>query len=147
MDARRTCAPRRPRTYGSQVSERILPEEGSMASASRARDRHAFYEVAVQGVEWDLDFLARLFRARNGREPLAFREEFCSAAALAAAWAMRSPRHRAWGVDLDPEPLAWARTHRLAYLREAAPRVTLVRGDVRRALKPAVDVACALNFS
>jgi SAM-dependent methyltransferase len=118
-----------------------------MSRPARGRDRHAFYEVAVQGPEWDLDFLARLFRARNGREPLTFREDFCSTAALAAAWAMRSSRHRAWGVDLDPEPLAWARTHRLAHLRDAAPRVTLVRADVRRPRRPRVDVACALNFS
>jgi SAM-dependent methyltransferase len=50
-------------------------------------------------------------------------------------------------VDLDPEPLAWAREHRLKYVREVAARVHLVHGDVRRARRPLVDVACALNFS
>ncbi|HTR97718.1 MAG TPA: class I SAM-dependent methyltransferase [Candidatus Acidoferrales bacterium] len=118
-----------------------------MRDVRARRDRHAFYEVAVQGPEWDLDFIARVYRRRNGREALTLREDFCSTAALATAWAMRSPRHRAWGVDLDPEPLAWARRHRLPWAGAAAKRVTLVRSDVRRVQRPRVHVACALNFS
>jgi len=111
-------------------------------------DRHALYEVAVQGVEWDLDFLERAWRRRNpGREPRRFREDFCSTAALAAEWVRRGPDREAWAVDLDPEPLAWARAHRLPSLRAAGERVHLVRSDVRHVQKPAVDVACALNFS
>src|SRR5881394_4600894 len=127
-----------------------------VSGAARARrypavdvlDRHALYEVAVQGVEWDLDFLERVWRYRHpGRTPKLFREDFCSTAALATAWVRRGPDRRAWGVDLDPEPLAWARRHRLPWARDAAKRVKLVRADVRRAHRPQVDVACALNFS
>lgn len=118
-----------------------------MQSPRPYRDRHALYEVAVQGVDWDLDFLARVFAARNGREARTLREDFCSTAALATAWVLRDPANRAWAVDLDPEPLAWARTRRLPFVRDAARRVTLVRGDVRVARAPKVDVACALNFS
>ena len=118
-----------------------------MQSPRPYRDRHALYEVAVQGVDWDLDFLARVFAARNGRAARTFREDFCSTAALATAWVLRDRANRAWAVDLDPEPLAWARTHRLPFAREAAKRVTLVRGDVRRVRAPKVDAACALNFS
>lgn len=111
------------------------------------RDRHALYEVAVQGPDWDLDFIERSFRRHNGRDPVTFREDFCSTAALATAWAMRGPERRAWGVDLDPEPLAWARKHRLPYVKDVAGRVKLVRSDVRKPQAPRVDVACALNFS
>ena len=118
-----------------------------MSSPDLQRDRHALYEVAVQGVEWDLDFLARLFRNRHAREARTFREDFCSTAALAVAWAQRHPENRAWAVDLDAEPLAWARRHRLPWARDTDGRVTLVRSDVRKPQKPLVDVACALNFS
>ena len=111
-------------------------------------DRHALYEVAVQGVGWDLDFLERVWRYRHpGRAPRLFREDFCSTAALATAWVLRGRDRQAWGVDLDPEPLEWARKHRLKFVRAAASRVHLVRGDVRRPRRPLVDVACALNFS
>ena len=50
-------------------------------------------------------------------------------------------------MDNDPEPLAWARRRRLPWVHEAAERVTLVRGDVRRPCTPRVHVACGLNFS
>ena len=116
--------------------------------AVSATDPHALYEVAVQGVEWDLDFLERVWRYRHpGREPKLFREDFCSTAALSVEWARRGRDRHAWGVDLDREPLAWARRYRLPWAREAAKRVTLVRGDVRVPRRPLVDVACALNFS
>lgn len=118
-----------------------------MKSPAPRRDRHAFYEAAVQGVEWDLDFLVRAFRTRNDREPRTFREDFCSTAALAVAWCQRHDANRAWAVDLDPEPLAWARAHRLPWVRDVAKHVTLVRADVRKPQKPLVDIACALNFS
>ena len=99
-------------------------------------------------MDWDLDFLERVWRRRNpGRAPRRFREDFCSTAALATAWARRGPERLAWGVDLDPEPLAWARAHRLPWARDAARRVTLVRGDVRQPRRPPVDIVCALNFS
>jgi hypothetical protein len=119
----------------------------SMAKGSRRLDRHALYEVAVQGPDWDLDFLCRAYRRRHGRDPRLFREDFCSTAALATAWAQRHPENHAWAVDLDPEPLAWARRVRLPYARGTEGRVTLVRADVRRPAEPRVEVACALNFS
>lgn len=118
-----------------------------MRSPDVRRDRHALYEVAVQGPEWDLDFCERVYRRRNGRDARMFREDFCSTAALAAEWVRRGRGRRAWAVDLDPEPLRWAKRHRVPWLREAASRLALVRADVRRPAKPKVDITCALNFS
>lgn len=118
-----------------------------MASRRPSRDRHALYEAAVQGVDWDLDFIERTYTNRNGREPRTFREDFCGTAALSTAWAQRHPENRAWGIDLDPDPLAWARRHRLPWAKDTAGRVTLIRGDVREVHAPRVHVACALNFS
>ena len=138
----------KPRRARGTRAQRMEPRTARAQRTRRTPDRHALYEVAVQGVDWDLDFLERVWRYRHpGRTPELFREDFCSTAALATAWARRGPRRRAWAVDHDPEPLAWARTHRLPSVRDAAERVTLVQGDVRRPHGPLVDVACALNFS
>jgi hypothetical protein len=112
-----------------------------------ARDKHALYEAAVQGVDYDLDFAERLFRHLRGRDPRTLRDDFCASAALATAFVLRHPSNRSWGVDRDAAPLAWARRHRLAHLKEAAPRVHLVRGDVRHARVPRVDLTLAYNFS
>lgn len=109
-------------------------------------DKYALYEASVQAPEWDCKNLARIYKAHAGREARILREDFCSTAAISAAWTARHRDNRAIGVDLDPEPLAWARAHRLPYLA-SADRVTLVQGDVRVAREPKVDLACALNFS
>lgn len=110
-------------------------------------DRHLLYEAAVQGVEYDLDFVTRVHRRSAGRPPRDVREDFCGTAALAGAWVVRRPDHRAWGVDHDRGVLEWARRHRLPRLGDAARRVTLARRDVRRASGPRVDAVVALNFS
>jgi len=115
--------------------------------APLAHDRHALYEAAVQGVDYDLDFLDRLFRHLRGRPARVLREDFCGTAALACAWALRHPSNLAWGVDLDPEPLAWALRWRLAQMKHGADRVHLTRGDVLHARVPRADVTLAYNFS
>ncbi len=110
-------------------------------------DRHALYEAAVQSVDYDLDHAARLFRRLRGRPARVLREDFCGTAGLACEWARRAPWHHAYGVDLDPEPLEWAAVHRLDRMREAARRVTLVRGDVLTVRLPKADITMAYNFS
>jgi len=116
--------------------------------ASRfARDRHALYEAAVQGVEYDLDFFERVWRATRGGRFRDLREDFCGTAQLACAWAARRRQNRAWGLDLDPEVLAWSRRERLSRLGEAARRVTLLERDVRSVTRPAAEVVVALNYS
>lgn len=101
----------------------------------------------MQGVEYDLDFLERVYRRHHRGTFRDLREDFCGTAQLAGAWVLRRPANRAWGVDLDAATLAWARMHRVPRLRRSAERLTLVCGDVRRVRRPAVDVVVALNFS
>lgn len=110
-------------------------------------DRHILYEAAVQGVEYDLDFIARAHRSGGGAPLRDLREDFCGTAALASAWALRSRDHRAWAVDHDPAVLAWARRHRLPRLGAVASRVRLRQGDVRSPSRARVDAVVALNFS
>lgn len=111
------------------------------------RDKLALYEASVQGADYDLDFMERIYRRLNGRRFERFREDFCGTALVAAHWALRRPENQAWGVDLDGPTLAWARAHRLARMGEVAKRVTLMRRDVRRVTEPKVDVIAAYNYS
>ena len=109
--------------------------------------KHYYYEASVQGVEHEVDFATKVFRARYGRAPLTLREDFCGTATLACAWASKSPRHHSWGVDLDTPTLDWGREHHLAFLPKKSGSVTLVHDDVRTSAVPAVDMTLALNFS
>ncbi len=119
-----------------------------MKPSPLARDPHALYEAAVQGVDFDLTFAEKLFRHLRGRPLRSLRDDFCATAALATAFALRHPENVGYGVDLDPEALAWARRHRLARLdRAVVERVRLIEGDVRNARVPRVDMTLAYNFS
>ena len=120
---------------------------GNGSSRPRRPDKHVLYEAAVQGAEYDLDFMERVYVRLNRRKFVRFREDFCGTALVAASWALRRPENLAWGVDLDRPTLEWARTHRLARMREHARRVTLMRRDVRRVTQPKVDVVAAYNYS
>lgn len=110
-------------------------------------DRHVLYEAAVQGVEYDLDFLERVYRRHHGDTFHRLREDFCGTAQLAGAWVIRRRANRAWAVDIHGPTLDWVRAHRLPRLREAAARLTLLNRDVRSSAGPKVDAVVALNFS
>ncbi len=112
-----------------------------------SRDPYALYEAAVQGADYDLGFIERVYRSHRRRSFHLLREDFCATALLAGHWVLRHPGNRAWGVDLDRRPLDWCRRHRLPVMREAARRLVLMRRDVRHVTRPRVDVVAALNFS
>lgn len=115
--------------------------------AQRA-DRYALYQRAVQEPKWEMQFVERVFRERRGQAPRVLREDFCGTALAACEWVHRSPEHRAVGVDLDAEVLAWARAHNVAKLTaSAARRVTLIEADVLQAETVPADVLLAFNFS
>ena len=115
--------------------------------AARA-DRHRLYEAAVQTPDVECEFIDAVYKERVGRLPLRLREDFCGTGTMAAEWARRGPQRMAYGVDLDPEPLAWGAAHHLARLPPTVRRrVKLLQADVRTARTPPVDVVVALNFS
>lgn len=129
-----------------RVKQRGRSGPGTLAAKA---DRYELYQRSVQEPEADIDFFLRAFRRHFGRAPTTLREDFCAAANTACAWVQHRATHRAWGVDLDPEPLAWGRAHNVARLTaEQASRLVLVEGDVREpAGVPPVDLIAAQNFS
>ncbi len=115
---------------------------------AESADKHALYEQAVQEPEADVEFATDTFRVEFGRRAVRMREDFCGTAAVSRDWVRAHKRNQAWGVDLNDETLSWGRTHNIDPLREQQRRrVTLLRGDVRTARTPPVDVVMALNFS
>ena len=115
--------------------------------AARA-DRYDLYQQSVQEPQADFRLIDRVFRQSFGRPARLLREDFCGTALMACDWVQRHPENRAWGIDLDPQPLAWGRQHNLARLRpEQAARIKLIEGDVRDVGHARVDVTAALNFS
>ena len=126
--------------------------EGGGGSGRRTRaeraDKYELYQEAVQDPEGDVKRLVRMYKSEFGRKPRSLREDFCGTALLACAWVRSHADREAFGVDLDPEPLAWGRRHNLAALRpNQARRVSLVQGDVRAPTRRRADLVAAFNFS
>jgi SAM-dependent methyltransferase len=114
---------------------------------ARTSDRHELYEKSVQDPQSECSYIERIYRGLRGRSPVSLREDFCGTALVSRMWVRRKGRV-AHGVDLDGEVLAWARARAREDLdADARGRLTLVKGDVRTARTPAVDVLVAMNFS
>lgn len=120
----------------------------SVAPLSAHADRFRLYELSVQSAALEVDFIESAFHRLRGRRAVLLREDFCGTAQLCCEWVRRGRGHRAIGVDLDPEVLAWGRTHNLAGLDGAQrQRIELICADVQEVTTPAPDIVLALNFS
>lgn len=109
-------------------------------------DRYVLYQRAVQRVDREARFLARLFGRIAGRPALSLCEDFCGTALLCTEWVKKRGRS-AVGIDIDPEPLAWGATHNLAPSEGEPARVRLLQQDVRAPRRGPFDLTTALNFS
>ena len=113
-------------------------------------DKYFYYLAAVQSPEHDMRLVDRFYREAQprGTSPTSMREDFCGTFANCCTWVRMGETRRAYGVDLDPEPLDWGREHHLAKLKPTQrDRVVLRRQNVLNADVPRVDAICALNFS
>ncbi len=79
---------------------------GSMSSNA---DRHALYEIAVQNVEQEYDFVNTTYRKIKGYNAHSLREDFCGSANMSCEWVRNRKKNTAIGVDLDSEVLAWGK--------------------------------------
>lgn len=111
-------------------------------------DKYWYYQNSVQSPDVDAAFLDRIYTELRGKAPTTLREDFCAAFNLCCEWVKISSEKKAYGIDLDEEPLNYGRKH---YLSELAPseqkRVTILSQNVLSPEMPHADVIAALNFS
>ncbi len=128
----------------------------SAKSASRSNnptmaekaDIHELYELSVQNVENEVEFLQTTFQSLTGRPAHLLREDFCGTASLACQWVKQGKDFQAIGVDINPSVLEWGREHRVGRLDTAdQARVSLIESDVMTVDTPKVDLLAAFNFS
>ena len=119
-----------------------------LTQAARA-DKYDLYQKSVQSPEFESDFMATVFKKVYKRDATILREDFCGTHAVCCEWLKKGKADRqAWGVDLDPEPLAWGKTHNQDKLSEGQKeRLHLVEDNVLTAQAPTADVIAAQNFS
>lgn len=111
-------------------------------------DRHLLYEIAVQNVENEVEFLDATFQAVRGRPALSLREDFAGTSAMACEWVRNAADREAWAVDIDAEVLDWGRQHNVARLDDSqSQRLEMIHGDVLEVNTPLADMIVGFNFS
>lgn len=111
-------------------------------------DRHELYELSVQNVEFEVDFIDRAWRAHRGRLASTLREDFCGTFAAAVEWVARRPSNIAVAIDLDRSVLAWGRERNLVKLPKSEwERIDIRNEDVMKPRMEKVDCVVAMNFS
>ena len=111
-------------------------------------DRHELYELSVQNVEFEVDFIDRAWRSHRRRLASTLREDFCGTFAASVEWVARRPSNIAMAIDLDADVLEWGRRRNLPKLPEAEHERLDIRNENvldRRIEK--VDCVVAMNFS
>ncbi len=119
-----------------------------MRTQRKPFDKYAYYLRAVQAPDVDCEFIRDTYKQLRGRVPRVLREDFCGTFAICCEWVKMHRENKAIGIDLDPAPLEYGRTHYLSALKsEQQKRVSSIRASVLTAKVAKVDVVAALNFS
>ncbi len=123
-------------------------EKTGALSASTA-DRHELYQLSVQNVEAEIDFIDSEYENLRGRHAKTLREDFAGTCNTSCEWVRRREDNVAIGLDIDQPTLDWGREHCLSALDESQrARVRQINRDV---LAPGdasnMDIVLAMNFS
>ncbi len=111
-------------------------------------DKYGHYENSVQSPEENVAIYDRMFRELRGRPALSLREDFCGTYLISQHWVKSHPERTAVGLDLDPEPLAYAKKNHIPKLSAAVKRrLTVRQQDVLHPSRDHFDVIAAGNFS
>ena len=115
---------------------------------SRNADKHILYEKAVQNVDFDIDFVKRVYKKIRGKEATLLKEDFCGTFNLCCNWVQKNSLHRAVGVDIHAPTLQWGKKNNLSKLSdEQQKNITLFCDNVLNVNRPQTEVVVAFNFS
>lgn len=118
------------------------------AKPKSSYDKYKLYSAAVQSPETDVVFLRDTYKELRKKAPESMREDFCGTYALSCEWVKLNPKHRAVGVDLDPEPIAYGTEHYYSKLKlDQRLRLEILNANVMDPNLPKVDLVAAMNFS
>ena len=123
--------------------------QASGAFTAATTSKHELYQLSVQNVEAEIDFIDETFEQIRGREAVSLREDFCGTGNTSTEWVRRRSANTAIGLDIDQPTLDWGDTHHVQKLdADARSRIQLINRNV---LEPqdAVGMDCilAMNFS
>lgn len=111
-------------------------------------DKYNLYINSVQSPDADVLFLRDTYKELKGQLPETLCEDFCGTFSISCEWVKLNENFKAVGVDLDPEPIEYGKTHYLSKLNdEQKSRVEIIHENVLSPELPKVDMIAACNFS
>lgn len=122
---------------------------GPAGFTAATADIHELYQLSVQNVESEIDFVDAEFERLRGRKADLLREDFCGTGNTSCEWVRRRPSNRAVGLDIDQPTLDWGLERNVSRLDDhQRARVSLLNRNV---LSPGdavgMDCVLAMNFS
>jgi len=112
------------------------------------QDKHTLYERAVQNPENEVNFIQGKFKELSKREAKSIREDFCGTAAISCQWVQQGDDFKAWGVDLDANPVEYGKNNHYARLdSKEQERMEYCLQNVLEPFPYKTDVVFAFNFS
>ncbi len=111
-------------------------------------DKYHYYEESVQNPEGEVEFLTEKYAELKGRTAKILREDFSGTAAICCEWSKKGDDYRAYGIDLDDEPVEYGKANHYSKLNpEQKSRVEYIKGNVLEVETPKADICFAFNFS
>lgn len=109
--------------------------------------KYRLYESSVQSPSWQMNQLPYFHKKFTGVTPKSMREDFSGTGRIACEWVKKSPKHRAVGLDLDPECIGYAKLNRAKLPAKTQTQVDFLLQDVCKPTREKFDVIGAHNFS
>lgn len=123
-------------------------KKNALKKSNDSFDKYAIYRRAVQAPETDVEFLRDTYREIRRRNPESLREDFCGTFSICCEWVRLGGRNRAYGIDLDPEPIEYGKQKYLPQLSSSQrDRLDVHLENVLSSSVPHADIVCAMNFS
>ncbi len=111
-------------------------------------DKYKLYSQAVQSADGDVEFFANTYKELRGRAGRVLREDFCGTFMLSCEWVKMHRENRAYGIDIDREPIDYGNKNYLPKLSESQQsRLSIIEKSVLDNSLPRVDISVAMNFS
>ncbi|MES2856865.1 MAG: class I SAM-dependent methyltransferase, partial [Bdellovibrionota bacterium] len=79
-------------------------------------DKYWYYKKSVQSPDTDVEFLRSTYKEIRGKDPTTLREDFCGTFSICCEWVKLNPKFKAFGIDLDSEPIEYGYNNYLPHL-------------------------------
>lgn len=111
-------------------------------------EKYHLYLSSVQNPQMDIEFINKEYKAIFGKKPKILREDFCGTGLLACEWTKLSSENKAYGIDLDLEPISYGVVNHWQDLTpNQQQRMKYLNANVMRDFDFKSDVIVAFNFS